>query len=77
MMLRVALVSPGNAELFEAAVLWLAGQDELIATSAGARSTAMVKPLSPGSLTALRWGLIAGLPLMTLGLGILWRLARG
>ena len=74
---RVALVSPGNAELFEAAVLWLAGQDELIATSAGARSTAMVKPLSPGSLTALRWGLIAGLPLLSLGLGILWRVARG
>ncbi|HZW09152.1 MAG TPA: hypothetical protein VFF69_04545 [Phycisphaerales bacterium] len=74
---RVALAWPGNAELFEAAVLWLAGQDELIAQSAGARSTPLVGPIEPGRLRALRWGLVAGLPLLTLGVGVAWRVVRG
>jgi hypothetical protein len=74
---RVSLASPGNAELFEAAVLWLAGQDESIAQSAGARSTAMVGPIEPAKLSLLRWALVAGLPLGTLGLGVVWRLVRG
>ncbi len=74
---RVALVSPGNTELFEAAVLWLAGEDELIAQSAGARATPLVGPLGAGALSALRWALVAGLPLGTLALGVLWRVVRG
>ncbi|MDQ7014467.1 MAG: hypothetical protein Q9O74_11310 [Planctomycetota bacterium] len=74
---RVALRTPGNAELFEAAILWLAGQDELIAASASARARPLIKPLDPGTLTALRWALVAGLPLLTLGLGIVWRIVRG
>lgn len=63
------LESPGNIELFEAAVAWLAGQDELIAPSPTARSVALVGPLSPGLLSGLRWGLIAGLPLGLLAIG--------
>ncbi len=74
---RVALRTPGNAELFEAAILWLAGQDELIAASASARARPLIKPLDPRTLTALRWALVAGLPLLTLGLGIVWRIVRG
>jgi hypothetical protein len=74
---RVALAWPGNAELFEAAVLWLAGEDELIAQSAGARATPLVGPIEPGKLSMLRWGLIAGLPLLTLAVGVVWRLVRG
>ncbi len=74
---RLSLVSPGNAELFEAAVLWLAGEDELIAQSAGARATPLVGSISPGTLSALRWALVAGLPLGTLALGMLWRMVKG
>jgi hypothetical protein len=74
---RVVPVNPGNAELFEAAVLWLAGEDELVAQSAGARATPLVGDIASGRLTAVRWALVAGLPLATLILGIAWRVARG
>lgn len=74
---RVSLASPGNAELFEAAVLWLAGQDELIAQSAGARAMPLVGPIEPARLSIIRWGLVAGLPVLTLLLGALWRAVRG
>lgn len=71
---RVALAAPGNAELFEASVLWLAGQDELIGQSAGSRATPLVGPIDAGTLSMIRWGLVAGLPLLTLVVGVLWRL---
>ncbi|VAX41239.1 hypothetical protein MNBD_PLANCTO03-495, partial [hydrothermal vent metagenome] len=74
---RVSLVSPGNAELFEAAVLWLAGEDELIAQSAGARATPLVGAIDAGALSALRWALVAGLPIGVLLLGIVWRVVKG
>ncbi len=74
---RVVPVNPGNAELFEAAVLWLAGEDELVAQSAGARATPLVGDIAPGRLAAVRWALVAGLPLATLILGIAWRVTRG
>jgi len=74
---RVTLRSPGNAELFEASILWLAGQDELIAASAGARARPRIKPLDTGTITAIRWALVAGLPLLSLGAGIAWRFLRG
>lgn len=69
--------APGNLELFESAVLWLAGQDELIARSAQARSVPLIPPLSDAKLAAIRWSLIAGLPLLVLLIGASWRLARG
>lgn len=74
---RVTLRSPGNAELFEASILWLAGQDELIAASAGARARPRIKPLDAGTITAIRWAVVAGLPLLSLGAGIAWRVLRG
>ncbi|MBK7404642.1 MAG: hypothetical protein IPJ41_08400 [Phycisphaerales bacterium] len=74
---RVALAAPGNSELFEAGVLWLAGQDELIAQSAGARATPLVGPIDAGRLRLIRWGLVAGLPMLTLLAGVVWRVVRG
>lgn len=74
---RVGLRWPGNAELFESAVLWLAGQDELIAASAEARAQARIRALEPGTVSAIRWLLVGGLPLCALGFGVVWRLIRG
>ena len=34
-------------------------------------------PMSEAQLSALRWGLIGGLPVVILLAGALWRLARG
>ncbi|MEM1183549.1 MAG: hypothetical protein AAGI53_00960 [Planctomycetota bacterium] len=66
---RVVLAAPGNPALFEAAVLWLARKDELIARGVEASSVPRVKPLGDATLTALRWLLIAGVPLLVLGCG--------
>ncbi len=74
---RAVPANPGNAELFESAVLWLAHQDELIAKSVTARQVALIKPMSGGSLSALRWGLMAGLPALALAFGAAWRFWRG
>ena len=74
---RPVLTNPGNPELFDAAILWLAGQDELIAPSPGARPVARIGPVSPGLLSLLRWGLIGGMPLLILCAGAGWRWARG
>lgn len=74
---RRVLRQPGNGELLEASVLWLAGQDDLIAPGPRARQTPRIRPIEPGALLALRWALIAGLPIGALSLGALWRLLRG
>lgn len=74
---RTALVFPGNGELFEGAMYWLAGADDMIGASPRSRTIARIAPLSPGQLAALRWALIAGVPALTLGLGIALRLLRG
>jgi hypothetical protein len=74
---RPVLDSPGNMELFEASIFWLAGQDDLIARSAEVQSVPLIPPLSGAQLTAIRWSLIAGLPLLVLLVGASWRLVRG
>ena len=73
---RVSRTYPGNAELFEAAVLYLAGMDEQIAKSASARAIPMIVQIEPARLRVLRWVLVAGLPIGVLVLGVLWRLVR-
>jgi hypothetical protein len=70
------LVNPGNVELFDAAVLWLAGREELIAPGPTARPVPRIRPISEGTLGVIRWSLIAGLPLGILLLGGIVRLAR-
>ncbi|HMN39225.1 MAG TPA: hypothetical protein PKE29_00150 [Phycisphaerales bacterium] len=68
---------PGNMELLDASIHWLAGQESLISASATAREVPRIPALSDGMLSTLRWGLIGGLPLLILLLGAVWRLARG
>lgn len=74
---RRALRFPGNAELFEAAVHWLARRDELIAAGPQSRDVPRIAPIAPGALTTLRWVVIAAPALITLLLGALLRILRG
>lgn len=74
---KQVLLAPGNLELFEAGVYWAARQESLIGTSAAAQGVALIPPIGPGAMSALRWALIAGLPLLVLLIGGAWRLVRG
>lgn len=74
---RPAAANPGNAELLEAGISWLAGQDDLIAQSPTARAMPLIGPLSANSRMALRLLAIVGLPGGVLLAGLLWRLLRG
>lgn len=74
---RVIPANPGNAEFLEAAVYWLAGLDDLIAQSPTARAVPLISDLSPGLLSLLRIGAIAGLPGLVLLFGAVWRAVRG
>jgi len=74
---RPALRNPGNMELFEASVLWLAEQDTLIAQSPTAQAVALIGPIEERSLAHLRLAVIGGLPLLVLVMGALYRLIRG
>lgn len=73
---RRAPLFPGNGQLFEASILWLAGQDHLIARTPAAEAAPVIGEIDPGEMRLLRWGLIAGLPLGVLALGGLTRLFR-
>jgi hypothetical protein len=74
---RTGSANPGNCELFESAVYWLAGQDELIAQSPSAQAFAIVQPMETKVLSGLRITTIFGLPAAVLLLGLLYRLVRG
>lgn len=74
---RVGLEFPGNLELLSAAVRWLAFQEDAIGAGASSRSIATLPMLAPGQWSALRWGVIGGLPILALLAGVLWRVARG
>jgi hypothetical protein len=74
---RTVLTSPGNLELFEASIHWLAEQEDLVGASARAADAPRIAPLQASQLTALRWALGAGLPFMVLALGVSVRLYRG
>lgn len=74
---RLAPRHPGNAELFEAAVLWLAGQEDRLADSPASGGLALVRPLDPAYLSGVRTAVIAGLPALVLVTGLLWRVTRG
>jgi hypothetical protein len=71
------LVPTGNAELFEAAVQWLAGKDELIAQTTTARAVPMIGPLPAAQLSLWRWSVVGGMPLLVLLCGLAWRILRG
>ncbi|MCC6319921.1 MAG: hypothetical protein IT438_00610 [Phycisphaerales bacterium] len=75
---RVRLINPGNSELFEAAVYWLAHKDGSIGASPESHEVSIIpNDLSPGLLSAIRWMLIAGLPVLILLTGAAWRIVRG
>lgn len=74
---RAVLRNPGNLELFEAAVYWLAGQESLIAQSPSAASVPVIVPIDETSLVRARLALMLGLPLIVLIVGGMYRLIRG
>jgi len=74
---RVIDANPGNIELFESSVLWLAGQDDLIAQSPEAASIAIIRPIAAEQLSMIRWAIVAGLPVLVLVVGGLYRVVRG
>ncbi len=74
---RSVLLYPGNVELLEAGVLWLAGRDAEVMPSAQARAVPLVRALDRSTFAWLRWGLILGLPIVVLIIGGVWRLIRG
>jgi hypothetical protein len=68
---------PGNMELTDASIAWLAGQDDLIAQSPTARAAPIVRALTPEDVRNLRLALLAGFPLLILVVGGALRLIRG
>ncbi len=74
---RVAAAFPGNGELFDASVSWLANQDHLIAPGAVARDIPRVKPIDASTLTLLRWTLALAPALTVLLTGAAIRMIRG
>lgn len=73
---RMAASYPGNLALLDAAVLWLAGRDGFIAPTVSSSSVAMIGPIDDRVLSALRWGLVLGVPALILLVGGLWRVLR-
>jgi len=74
---RVVETSPGNTELFNASIDWLAGREDQIARGAEAESFPIVQPMSQRRLMAARWFFIGGLPLLVLVAGAIVRLLTG
>lgn len=74
---RLVAVNPGNLELFDASIAWLAGLDDEIARGVGTSNASVIKPLDEQTLTRLRWVLIAGLPVGVLAVGVLFRIVKG
>ena len=59
---RLALVNPGNYELLLASIAWLAGADELIASSPVSQQVARLDGLTPPVRTLWRWMALAIVP---------------
>lgn len=74
---RLAAANPGNAELFEASVMWLARQDDLIAQSATARAAPLIAPIPESTLFLLKLAATVGLPVVVLLAGVAYRVWRG
>lgn len=68
---------PANAELFVNSVYWLAGLDQLIAASPRSQDIRRIGDISEAGAAGLRWGLLAGVPLViaTVGVGV-WAVRR-
>ncbi|MEA5557619.1 hypothetical protein [Nodularia spumigena] len=71
---RSVAAHPGNFELLDASISYLAGHDELIAQSPGAQSAPLIGQLAPERLSLIRFLLVIGMPLGVLLGGLLFRL---
>jgi hypothetical protein len=67
---------PGNAELLVNSLYWLGGMEQLIAASPRTQDIARIEQIAPGTLSLLKWSLIAGLPVVALVCGVGVWLAR-
>ncbi|TVQ79256.1 MAG: hypothetical protein EA380_04860 [Phycisphaeraceae bacterium] len=68
---------PGNDELFDASFAWLAGLDDQIGAGPSVRDVPRIADLSDAQILAMRWALIAGLPVLVLLSGLAFRWLRG
>jgi len=68
---------PGNPKLFEKTTYWLAGLAQLIAAGARSQEVRAVDEISPEGMTAIRLGLLLGMPAAALCFGIgVWLVRR-
>lgn len=73
----VTRLFPGNDELFDASFAWLAGLDNQIGAGPSVRDVPRIADLGDAQILAIRWALIAGLPLLVLLSGLAFRWLRG
>lgn len=73
---RVVLVNPGNHELMLAAVAWLSGMDDLIATSPLSQQVARLDGITGTVRAVWGWSLAAGVPLGCLVLSVVVWMGR-
>jgi len=73
---RVVALLPGNLQLLESSVLWLAGQEDQLARGAVSVSTPTIPALSGGQVATIRWVLGLGVPLLVLLAGLAYRQLR-
>jgi len=73
---RIALQFPGNYELLQASVAWLAGMDDLIAQSPTSQQVERLEGLNDRNRTLWWWIIMAGLPGAALVMGIMVWIVR-
>ncbi|HZW06273.1 MAG TPA: Gldg family protein [Phycisphaerales bacterium] len=73
---RVTALFPGNLQLLESSVHWLAGQDDQIVRGATVTSRAAIPSMSRSQQLWLRWLLIAIMPALALAAGAAYRALR-
>ena len=61
---------PANTELFVNSMYWLAHLEDLIAASPRSQDIRRIQQMTPTTYRSVKWGLLAGLPVLALGLGI-------
>jgi len=67
---------PGNGELLDASINWLAGLDELVAPGPQVRDIPRIDAIAPGPLAALRWTVALAPPVLTLILAVVVHMRR-
>ena len=73
---RPVVANPGNAELFDASIEWLAGLDDMIAPSHRAAETPRIAAMPPARLETIRWAVALGPPALVALAGFVWKRRR-